>query len=102
MIRASEFSLDPPIRINGLRTLWTADDALALLREHGARPGVDDRDEVRHQLERAKTEDELRAAVARFRKWAASWGGVSGAMELGPRSASGHVVRRSAGVSASR
>ena len=74
MKKASQFLLDPAIRLNNGRTIRTLAEAIALVREHEARPGVDDRDEVLHQLERAKTEEERAKAVRRFRAWLADWG----------------------------
>jgi hypothetical protein len=73
MKNLTEVQLSPIIVIDHTRTLRTAADALALLREHETRPGVDDRDEVLH-LERAKSEQELNAAVERFRSWLLTWG----------------------------
>ena len=34
-----------------------------------ARPGVDERDEVLHKLERASTADQAKAAGQHFRQW---------------------------------
>jgi hypothetical protein len=45
-------------------------DAIALLREHEARPGVDARDEVLHRLERAHNEQEIQHAAEAFLVWA--------------------------------
>jgi hypothetical protein len=45
-------------------------DAIAFVRDHEARPGVDDRDEVLHGLERARTDEERRVAVEAFLVWA--------------------------------
>jgi hypothetical protein len=45
-------------------------DAIAFVRDHEARPGVDDRDEVLHGLERARTDEQRRAAVDAFVAWA--------------------------------
>jgi hypothetical protein len=45
-------------------------DAIALLREHEARPGVDARDEVLHRLERAHNEQEIQQAAEAFLAWA--------------------------------
>jgi hypothetical protein len=44
-------------------------DAITLMREHESRPGVDDRDEVLHKLERATTDQERRAAAQAFVAW---------------------------------
>jgi hypothetical protein len=74
MTPASEFKLDPPIRLRDGRTIRTAADAIILVREHEMRPGVDDRDEVLHALERATSDEHLAKAVARFRAWLITWG----------------------------
>ncbi len=52
------------------RTIRTLADAIALLREHEARPGVDLRVEVLHCLERAETTEECQRAVNAFVAWA--------------------------------
>ena len=67
-----------PARLRLDRDLYTRDgriignlaDAIALLREHEARPGVDVRDEVLHRLERAQTAEECQQAVNAFVAWA--------------------------------
>jgi hypothetical protein len=45
-------------------------DAIAYLREHEVRPGVDARDEVLHKLERAGTDRERQTAAEAFLAWA--------------------------------
>jgi hypothetical protein len=52
------------------RVIRSVADAIALLREHEARPGVDDRDEVLHRLERAHNEQEIQQASDGFFLWA--------------------------------
>jgi len=67
-----------PAKLRLDRELYTRDgriirnlaDAIALLREHEARPGVDVRDEVLHRLERAQTAEECQQAVNAFVAWA--------------------------------
>ena len=39
------------------------------MREHEARPGVDQRDEILHAIERANTKEEAHAAAHRFLRW---------------------------------
>jgi hypothetical protein len=68
-----QFELEPGLRLNGGRIIRTAADALALLREHETRPGVDDRDEVLHQIERAQDKHTMAAALQRFQAWARNW-----------------------------
>ena len=64
-------AIEPPVELAGGRNIRIAAEAVDLLREHEARPGVDDRDEVLHALERAESDDEKRTAVERFRAWVA-------------------------------
>jgi hypothetical protein len=52
------------------RIIRSLAEAIALVREHESRPGVDARDEVLHLLERARTDQERQAAVAAFIAWA--------------------------------
>jgi hypothetical protein len=69
-----EIPLDPVVRLSNGRTIRTVAQAIAFLREHETRPGVDDRDEVLHQLERAKSDADRAKAIARFRAWLSDWG----------------------------
>jgi hypothetical protein len=62
--------IQPELHLRDGRTIHSITDAIALLREHEARPGVDARDEVLHGLERARTEEERRQAVDTFIGWA--------------------------------
>ncbi|HVY56587.1 MAG TPA: hypothetical protein VHA77_01930 [Xanthobacteraceae bacterium] len=66
--------MDPAIELPDGRLIRNAAEAIALLRDHEMRPGVDDRDEVLHALERAHTDDARARAVARFRQWLDTWG----------------------------
>jgi hypothetical protein len=70
----NEVPIDPAIGLENGRSIRTLADAIAFVREHEARPGIDDRDEVLHQLERAETDEERAKAVERFRAWLADWG----------------------------
>jgi hypothetical protein len=74
MASMDEFQLNPVICLDNGRMLRSVADAVALLREHETRPGVDDRDEVLHALERAGTDDERARAVERFVRWLETWG----------------------------
>ena len=58
-LEPSKLLLDPKMRLVDGRVIGSFADAIALLREHESRPGVDDRDEVLHRLERARTDEEL-------------------------------------------
>jgi hypothetical protein len=66
----TEFLISPELYTRDGRIITSIDDAIALLRDHETRPGVDDRDEVLHRLERAKTDSELQAAADAFVAWA--------------------------------
>jgi hypothetical protein len=68
-----QLRLEPALRFDGGRIIRTAADALALLREHETRPGVDDRDEVLHEIERARDRTAMAAALRRFQAWASNW-----------------------------
>ncbi|HKN08767.1 MAG TPA: hypothetical protein VJ376_04695 [Pseudomonadota bacterium] len=60
----------PELTMRDGRIIRSLHDAIALLREHELRPGVDARDEVLHRLERARTEQECRQAIDAFIAWA--------------------------------
>jgi len=64
-----EFNFTPELRLVDARIIRNLDDAASYVREHEARPGVDNRDEVLHALERAKTQEEAHAAAHRFLRW---------------------------------
>ena len=70
MKNPAKLRLDRELYMRDGRIIRTLADAIALLREHEARPGVDDRDEVLHRLERAQTIEESQHAVNRFVAWA--------------------------------
>jgi hypothetical protein len=65
----SRLLIEPKIRLVDGRVIGSIADAIALMREHESRPGVDDRDEVLHRLERAQTDEELQAAARGFFGW---------------------------------
>jgi hypothetical protein len=60
----------PELHLRDGRIIRSIADAIALLREHEARPGVDVRDEVLHRLERARSEQEVQEAAKGFFTWA--------------------------------
>ena len=68
------YRIEPKIRLTDGRVIGTIADAIALVREHESRPGVDDRDEVLHHLERARTDAERQDAAAGFFAWAKELG----------------------------
>jgi hypothetical protein len=70
MNKPDKLHLEPELYMRDGRIIATLADAIALLREHEARPGVDVRDEVLHRLERAQTVEECQGAVNAFVTWA--------------------------------
>jgi hypothetical protein len=71
MVEAADVLIQPELYMRDGRIIRSLADAIALLRDHEGRPGVDARDEVLHKLERAQTDDERQHAVEAFRGWAA-------------------------------
>jgi hypothetical protein len=69
MTQSNELMISPEIHIRDGRIIRSFADAIVLLREHESRPGIDNRDEVLHGLERAHTDDERRAAAEAFQDW---------------------------------
>jgi hypothetical protein len=69
MAMALAFHFTPELALRDGRIIRDLDDALALVRDHEARPGVDQRDEVLHIIERARTQEEAHAAAHRFLRW---------------------------------
>ena len=65
----SRLLIEPKLRLVDGRVIGSVADAIALVREHESRPGVDDRDEVLHKLERATTDRERQDAVRSFLAW---------------------------------
>ena len=66
---AIEFNFTPEIRLLDGRILRNVEDAIAFVREHESRPGVDRRDEVLHALERAQDREQALAAAQLFLQW---------------------------------
>ena len=66
---AVEFYFTPELRLRDGRIIRHLDDALSFLREQEVRPGVDQRDEILHAIERAQTKEEAHAAAHRFMRW---------------------------------
>lgn len=63
------FLIQPELYLRDGHIIRSVADAIALLREHGTRPGVDARDEVLHRLERAQSVNERQEAVEAFLTW---------------------------------
>jgi len=66
----SQLPIEPKVRLVDGRVIGSIGDAIAFLREHEGRPGIDNRDEVLHRLERAQTDGERQAAAQGFFGWA--------------------------------
>jgi hypothetical protein len=63
---AAEFYFTPELHLKDGRIIRDIDDALGFAREQEARPGIDQRDEVLHKMERAQTEEQVHAAAQSF------------------------------------
>jgi hypothetical protein len=70
MAQTSEYLIHPALQLRDGRTIRSLGDAMRLLRDHQSRPGIDNRDEVLHRLERAETDEQRRQAAAVFFVWA--------------------------------
>jgi hypothetical protein len=66
---AIEFHFTPELHLRDGRVIHHLDDAIIFAREHELRPGVDQRDEILHAMERATTREEAHAAAHRFLRW---------------------------------
>jgi hypothetical protein len=64
-----EFHFTPELHLRDGRIIRDINDAVGFAREQEVRPGVDQRDEVLHALERARTREEAHAAAHRFLHW---------------------------------
>jgi hypothetical protein len=69
MLNPAELLIDPELYLRDGRSIRSVADAIKLLREHQGRPGIDNRDEVLHLLERAETDSELQQAAEAFLTW---------------------------------
>lgn len=70
MPEPNQILIQPELYLRDGRIIRSFADAIALLRDHEVRPGVDDRDEVLHRLERAKGAAEQQEAADAFLQWA--------------------------------
>jgi hypothetical protein len=70
MLDPADLIIEPELPLNDGRVIRSLADAIALLREHESRPGIDTRDEVLHRLERAQTDTERQRAAEAFLAWA--------------------------------
>jgi hypothetical protein len=69
MLNPAELLIEPELYLRDGRSVRSIADAIRLLREHEGRPGIDNRDEVLHLLERAETDSELQQAAEAFLAW---------------------------------
>ena len=65
----TEFYFTPELHLKDRRIIRDLDDAMSFAREQGVRPGVDQRDEVLHKMERAQSKEEAHAAAHAFLRW---------------------------------
>jgi hypothetical protein len=65
----SEFYFTPELHLRDGRIIRDLGDAAGFAREQEARPGVDQRDEVLHDIERARTREQAHAAAHKFVRW---------------------------------
>jgi hypothetical protein len=64
-----EFFFTPELHLRDGRIIRDLDDAAGFAREQQARPGVDQRDEILHAIERAQTVEQAHAAAHKFVRW---------------------------------
>jgi hypothetical protein len=64
-----EFHFTPELHLRDGRIIRHLEDAESFAREQEARPGVDQRDEILHKMERAKSKEEAHAAAHSFVRW---------------------------------
>ena len=64
-----EFYFAPELHLRDGRVIRHLADAVGFAREQELRPGVDQRDEILHAMERAKTPQEAHAAAHQFLRW---------------------------------
>ena len=65
----AEFHFTPELHLRDGRIIRDLGDAVGFAREQEARPGVDQRDEVLHDIERARTREQAHAAAHKFLRW---------------------------------
>ena len=65
-----EFYFTPELHLKDGRIIRDLEDAASFAREHELRPGIDQRDEVLHKLERAESRETAHAAAHFFMRWA--------------------------------
>jgi hypothetical protein len=69
MTNTAELLIQPELYLRDGRIVSSYAEAIAYVRAHVTRPGVDIRDEVLHKLERAQTDEERHSAAEAFLAW---------------------------------
>jgi hypothetical protein len=64
-----EFNFTPELHLRDGRIIRHLEDAIGFAREQELRPGIDQRDEILHAMERATTREQAHAAAHRFLRW---------------------------------
>jgi hypothetical protein len=64
-----ELHFTPELHLRDGRIIRHLGDAIGFAREQEARPGVDQRDEVLHAIERAQTKEQAHTAAHMFVRW---------------------------------
>ena len=64
-----ELHFTPELHLRDGRIIRHLGDAIGFAREQEARPGVDQRDEVLHAIERAQTKEQAYTAAHMFVRW---------------------------------
>jgi hypothetical protein len=64
-----EFYFTPELHLRDGRIIRDLDDAAGFAREQEVRPGVDQRDEILHRIERAESKEAAHAAAHSFVRW---------------------------------
>jgi hypothetical protein len=65
----AEFLFTPELHLRDGRVIRDLADAAGFAREQELRPGVDQRDEILHAIERAQTREQAHAAAHGFVRW---------------------------------
>jgi hypothetical protein len=66
---AVQFYFTPELHLRDGRVIRHLEDAIRFAREHEVRPGIDQRDEILHAMERAETKEQAHASAHRFLRW---------------------------------
>jgi hypothetical protein len=66
---AIEFNFTPELHLRDGRVIRHLEDAIDFAREQELRPGIDQRDEILHAMERATNREQAHAAAHQFLRW---------------------------------